>query len=68
MLKDGLSCQKGTDGRSNTERLRSVTAIELAGELGLAPDEEGARRWYVNEHDNVLMFNPAAVVVGNLVD
>jgi hypothetical protein len=48
--------------------LRSITATELAGELGLAPDGEGARRWYVNEHDNVLMFDPADVVVGNPVD
>jgi len=60
--------QKGTAGRPNTERLRSITATELAGELGLAPDGEGARRWYVNEHDNVLMFDPADVVVGNPVD
>ena len=60
--------RKGTTGRPNTERLRSITATELAGELGLALDGEGARRWCVNEHDNVLMFDPAAVVVGNLVD
>ena len=60
--------RKGTTGRPNTERLRSITATELAGELGLAIDGEGARRWCVNEHDNVLMFDPAAVVVGNLSD
>ena len=59
--------QKGTAGRPNTERLRSVTATELAGELGLAPEGEGIRTWCVNEHDNVLMFNPAAVVLGNHV-
>lgn len=60
--------RKGTTGRPNTERLRSITATELAGGLGLAIDGEGARRWCVNEHDNVLMFDLAAVVVGNLVD
>ena len=57
--------QKGTAGRPNTERLRSITATELAGELGLAPEGAGVRTWCVNEHDNVLMFNPAAVVLGN---
>ena len=60
--------RKGTTGRPNTERLRSITATELAGELGLTIDGEGARRWCVNEHDNVLMFDLAAVVVGNLSD
>ena len=59
--------QKGTAGRPNTERLRSITATELAGELGLAPEGAGVRTWCVNEHDNVLMFNPAAVVLGNHV-
>lgn len=57
--------QKGSVGRPNTERLRSITATELAGELGLAPEGAGVRTWCVNEHDNVLMFNPAAVVLGN---
>lgn len=60
--------RKGTTGRPNTERLWSITATELAGELGLTIDGEGARRWCVNEHDNVLMFDLAAVVVGNLSD
>ena len=59
--------QKGTAARPNTERLRSITATELAGELGLAPEGAGVRKWCVNEHDNVLMFNPAAVVLGNHV-
>jgi len=60
--------QKGSVGRPNTERLRSITATELAGELGFAPEGEGIRTWCVNEHDNILMFDPAAVLVGNLVD
>lgn len=59
--------QKGTAARPNTERLRSITATELAGELGPAPGEAGVRTWCVTEHDNVLMFNPAAVVLGNHV-
>ena len=58
---------KGSVGRPNTERLRSITATELAGELGFAPEGAGVRTWCVNEHDNVLMFNPAAVVLGNHV-
>ena len=59
--------QKGTSARPNTERLRSITATELAGELGLAPEGAGVRTWCVNENDNVLMFDPAAVVLGNHV-
>lgn len=59
--------QKRTAGRPNTERLRSITATELAGELGLAPEGAHTRTWCVNEHNNVLMFNPAAVVLGNHV-
>jgi len=31
------------------------------------PESAGVRTWCVNEHDNVLMFNPAAVVLGNHV-
>ena len=60
--------QKGSVGRPNTERLRSITATELAGELGLAPEGAHGITWCVNEHDNILMFDPAAVLVGNLVD
>ena len=67
-MKNGLRVPKGTTGRPNTERLRSITANELADELGLALDGEDTRRWCLNEHDNVLMFDPAAVVVGNLVN
>jgi hypothetical protein len=56
---------QGTPSRPNTERLRSITATELASVLGLPAPGEGAARWQVNEHDNVLLFDPAAVVLGN---
>jgi len=57
--------QKGAPTRPNTSRLRSITATELASVLGLSAHGEDVLRWHVNEANNVLLFDPAAVVLGN---
>lgn len=52
---------KGTANRPNTEQLRSITASQLADELGLVHDAGQARQWRINDQNNVLIFNPQAV-------
>ena len=56
---------QGAPSRPNTDQLRSITATELASVLGLPAPGEGAARWQVNERNNVLLFDPAAVVLSD---
>ena len=56
---------KGTANRPNTEQLRSITASQLADELGLVHDAGQARQWRINDQNNVLIFNPQAVDLNN---
>ena len=56
---------KGTANRPNTEQLRSITASQLADELGLVHDSGQTRQWRINDQNNVLIFNPQAVDLDN---
>ena len=56
---------KGTANRPNTEQLRSITASQLADELGLVHDIVQPRLWRINDQNTVLIFNPQAVDLDN---
>jgi len=56
---------KGTADRPHTERLQSITATELVDVLGLVQEGDLVSQWRINDQNNVLIFNPDAVVLGN---